>query len=69
MKILVNIFSGKLKFYRRFDKFKIREYQAYSISTYDFSTLYTTLPQKVINEQLNAFIKKTFAREQVLLIA
>ena len=49
------------------DKFKISNYQASSISTYnistsistyDISTLYTTLPHNLINEKLNALIEK-----------
>ena len=51
------------------DKFKIRNYQASSISTYDFSTLYTTLPHALIKDKLIALIQKTFAREQLLFLA
>ena len=50
------------------DKFKIRNYQAFSISTYDFSTLYTTLPHALIKDKLIALIQKTFAREQLLFL-
>ena len=34
-----------------------------SLSTYDFSTLYTSLPHNLIKEKLSALIRKTFARE------
>ena len=33
------------------------------LSTYDFSTLYTTLPQNVIKEKLIDLIERTFQRE------
>jgi hypothetical protein len=38
-------------------------------STYDFSTLYTTLPHKLINDKLISLIQKTFAREKVTFLA
>ena len=42
---------------------------ASSISTYDFSTLYTTLPHNLIKDKLSNLIKKTFARERKLFLA
>ena len=33
-------------------KLKLRFFRATSLSTYDFSTLYTTLPQKLIKEKV-----------------
>ena len=34
------------------------------LSTYDFSTLYTTLPHDLIKSKLTGLIEKTFAREK-----
>lgn len=51
------------------DKFKINNFQASTVSTYDFSTLYTTLPHKLINDKLISLIQKTFAREKVTFLA
>jgi hypothetical protein len=44
-------------------KLQKRGFQANSLSTYDFSTLYTTLPHKLIKCKLIQLIEKTFARE------
>ena len=33
------------------------------VSTYDFSTLYTTLPYNLIKEKLTELIKQTFNRD------
>ena len=33
------------------DKLKLRDFKACSLSTYDFSTLYTTLPHNLIKEK------------------
>ena len=43
--------------------------QVSSVSTYDFSTLYTTLPHDLIKEKLINLIQKTFARENRLYLA
>ena len=40
-----------------------------SLSTYDFSTLYTTLPHNLIKDKLNALIRQTFARENTRYLA
>ena len=42
------------------DKFKARDFNATSLSTYDFYTLYTTLPHNLIKDKL---IERTFQRE------
>ena len=43
---------------------KSRGFLASSLSTYDFSTLYNTLPKYLIKEKLEySFLKKTFNRE------
>ena len=40
-----------------------------SLSTYDFSTLYTTLPHNLIKDKLVDLIERTFQREGSLYIA
>ena len=45
------------------DKLKARDFNATSLSTYDFSTLYTTLPHNLIKDKLIDLIEKTFQRE------
>ena len=41
-------------------KLKDIGYQVTSLSTYDFSTLYTTLPHNLIKEKLLDLIERTF---------
>ena len=48
------------------NKFKSRQFCAFSLSAYDFSTLYTTLPHNLIKEKLNDLIEWTFHREDSL---
>ena len=45
------------------NKLKSRGFRTTSLSTYDFSTLYTTLPHNLIKEKLINLIKWTFKRE------
>ena len=45
------------------DKLKARDFNATSLSTYDFSTLYTTLPHDLIKDKLIDLIERTFQRE------
>ena len=45
------------------DKFKARDFNTTSLSTYDFSTLYTTLPYNFIKDKLIGLIERTFQRE------
>ena len=46
------------------DKLKARDFAATSLSTYDFSTRFTTLPHKLIKDKLIDLIeKKTFQIE------
>ena len=45
------------------DKLKARDLNATSLSTYDFSTLYTTLPYNLIKHKLIDLIERTFQRE------
>ena len=42
---------------------KSRGFLASGLSTYDFSTLYTTLPHTLIKEKLTELIEQTFNRE------
>ena len=58
----VNIFGVNKKFWRGAQR---RGFRATSLSTYDFSTLYTTLPHNLINmikEKLLDLIEWTFKR-------
>ena len=48
------------------DKLKARDFNATSLSTYDFSTLYTTLPHNLIKDKLIDLIERTFQRETLL---
>ena len=45
-------------------KLKDIGYQATSLSTYDFSTLYTTLPHTLIKENLLGLIERTFFKKE-----
>ena len=45
------------------NKLKSREFRVTSLSTYDFSTLYTTSPNNLIKEKLINLIEWTFKRE------
>ena len=51
------------------NKVKAKGFQASTISTYDFTTLYTTLPHDLIKNQLVDLIENTFRREEVLYLA
>ena len=51
------------------NKLKSRGFRASSLSTYDFSTLYTTLPHNLIKDRLVDLIERTFQREGPLYIA
>ena len=46
-----------------FNKLKSKGFRAISLSTYDFSTLFTTLPHNLIKEKLINLIEWTFKRE------
>ena len=45
------------------DKLKARDFNANCLSTYDFSTLYTTLPHNLIKDKLIDLIEKPFNRD------
>ena len=51
------------------NKLKSRGFLASGLSTYDFSTLYTTLSHNLIKEKLTELIEQTFNREGSLYLA
>ena len=51
------------------NKFKYKGFMASKLSTYDFSTLYTTLPHHLIKDKLIALIEHMFTREKTLYLA
>ena len=51
------------------NKLKSRGFLASGLSTYDFSTLYTTLPHNLIKDKLTELIEQTFNREGSLYLA
>ena len=60
----VKTYFGLLKIQVKFlDKLKARNFNATSLSTYDFSTLYTTLPHYLIKDKLIDLIERNFQRE------
>ena len=48
-----NLFWSNKHLNEVLNKLKSRQFRAFSLSTYDFSTLYTTLPHNLIKEILN----------------
>ena len=50
-------------------KLKTKGFEASTISTYDLSTFYTTLPHNLIRNQPVDLIENTFRREEVLYLA
>ena len=57
------MFWPKKNFGEVLNKLKDIGYQATSLSTYDFSTLYTTLPFNLIKEKLLDLIERTFYKK------
>ena len=49
------------------DKFKAKDFNATTLSTYDFSTLYNTYPHNLIKDKLINLIEKKPFREKALL--
>ena len=45
------------------NKLKLRGFRVTSLSTYEFSTLYTTLPHNLIKENLKDLIEWSFQKE------
>ena len=58
-----NLFWSIKKSSEILDKLKARDFNATSLSTHDFSTLYTTLPHNLIKDKLIDLIERTFQRE------
>ena len=58
----VKTYFGTLKI-QVLDKLKARDFNATSLSTYDFSTLYTTLPHNLIKDKLIDLFEIIFQRE------
>ena len=56
-------------FYIWFNKVKSKGFLASSVSTYAFSTLYTTLPHNLIKEKLTELIEQIFNRDGSLYLA
>ena len=52
------------KIARQVEALKDIGYQATSLSTYDLSTLYTTLPHNLIKEKLLDLIERTFYKKE-----
>ena len=60
----VKTYFGLLKIQVKFlDKLKARDFNATSLSTYDFSTLYTTLPHNLIKEKC-IYLNERASREK-----
>ena len=51
------------------DKFKMLNFACSTIGTFDFSTLYTSLPHDLIKSKLITLVQKTFGRENVVYLA
>ena len=51
------------------NKLKSQGFRTFSLSTYFFFTLYTTLPHNLIKDKLGDLIERTFKREGSLYIA
>ena len=64
-----NLFWSIKKSGEIFNKLKYRGLLASGLSTYDFSTLYTTLPHNLIKEKLTELIEQIFNREGSLYLA
>ena len=59
----IKTYFGRLKLGEILDKLKARDFNATSLSTYDFSTFYTTLPHNLIKDKLIDLIERHFQRE------
>ena len=58
-----NLFWSIKNYGEILDKLKARYFNATSLSTYDFPTLYSTVPHNLINYKLIDLIERTFQRE------
>ena len=59
----VKPYFGLLKIQVILDKLKAKDFNATSLSTYDFSTFYSTLPHNLIKDKLIDLIERTSKRE------
>ena len=64
-----NLFWSIKKSGEILNKLKYRDFLASGLSTYDCSTLYTTLPHDLIKEKLTELIEQTFNKEGSLYLA
>ena len=64
-----NIFWSIKNSFEVLNKLKSRGFRASSLSTYDFSALYSPLPHNLIKDKLVDLIERTFQREGSLYIA
>ena len=51
------------------NKFKSKGFKTSTLSTYDFSTLYTTLPHHLIKDKLIDLIEHMFSQEKAFYLA
>ena len=65
----INRFSSIKNSNEVLNKFISKGFKASTLSTYDFSTLYTTLPHRLIKDKLIDLIEHTFSREKALYLA
>ena len=63
----INYFRSIMNSPEILNKYKAKGFQASTFYTYDFSTLYTTLPHDLIKNQLVDLIENTFRREEVFI--
>ena len=61
--------KGPVKIFEVINKLESRGFRASSLSTYEFSALYTTLPHNLIKDKLVDLIERIFQREGSLCIA
>ena len=62
----INHFSALKNSNEVLNKLKSKSFKASLLSTYDFSTLYTTSPHHLIKDKLIDLIERTFSREKAL---
>ena len=65
----INYFWSIKNSYDVLNKFKSKNFQASILSTYDFSTLYTTLSHHLIKDNFIDLINRTFIRENTQFLA
>ena len=63
MRDLVETYFGLKNSGEILDKLKATDFHATSLSTYDISTVYTTLPHNSIKDKLIDLIERNFQRE------